>query len=127
MKIQLVSVMVDDPIKAFKFYTEVLGFVERVYMPEAQLAIVASPEDPGGTGLLLEPSDNPIAKPFREGLYEQGLPVIVFGTDDIQKEYEKLKARGVVFRSEPTPQGPVIAATFEDTFGNLIQLSQLVM
>ena len=60
MKIQLTSVLVDDVAKAHKFYTEVLGFVEQMYMPEAQLAIVVSPEQPDGTALLLEPSDNPI-------------------------------------------------------------------
>ena len=46
MKISLVSVPVHDPLDAFKFYTEVLGFVERLYMPEHYLAIVASPEEP---------------------------------------------------------------------------------
>lgn len=125
MKIQLASVIVDDPIKAFKFYTEVLGFIERVYMPEARLAIVASPEEPGGIGLLLEPNDNPIARTFQEGVYQQGLPVIVFGVEDIQKEYERLKKLGVVFRSEPTQQGPFLVADLEDTCGNIVQISQL--
>jgi hypothetical protein len=46
---------------AHKFYTEVLGFVSRTFVPEAYLAIVASPEEPNGTGLLLEPGDNPIS------------------------------------------------------------------
>src|SRR5688572_30828756 len=70
MKILLTSVFVDSPIDAFKFYTEVLGFVERLYMPEANLAIVASPEEPGGTRLLLEPNDNPIAKTYQEAIYD---------------------------------------------------------
>lgn len=125
MKIQLASLIVDDPKKAFKFYTEVLGFVERVYMPEANLAIVASPEEPDGAGLLLEPSDNPIARTFQQGVYEQGLPVIVFGVEDIHKEVARLKQRGVVFRSEPEPLGPAIVANFEDTCGNIVQLAQM--
>ena len=50
MKVSLVSIYVDDPIKAFKFYTKVLGFVEKMYLPEAQLVIVASPEEPDGVG-----------------------------------------------------------------------------
>ena len=125
MKIALTSVLVDDPIKAFKFYTEVLGFVEKLYVPEAYLAIVVSPEDPNGTGLLLEPNHNPIAKPFQVGVYEQGLPIIVFGVADIQAEYERLKARGVVFRGEPTKRDWGIEAIFEDTCGNLIQIAQL--
>lgn len=124
MKIQLASVFVDDPIKAFKFYTEVLGFVERMYVPEAMLAIVASPEEPDGTGLLLEPNDNPIAKTYQEALYAAGLPPIVFGVADLQHEYERLRERGVVFRTEPTQAEWGTFAVFEDTCGNLIQIHQ---
>lgn len=124
MKIALTSVFVDDPQKAFKFYTEVLGFTERLYMPEAQLAIVASPEEKDGTGLLLEPNENPIARGFQEGIYQLDMPVIVFGVEDIYKEYERMKNLGVVFRREPTKTGQGIETVFEDTCGNLIQLFQ---
>jgi predicted enzyme related to lactoylglutathione lyase len=124
MKITLVSVLVPNPLEAFKFYTETLGFVERMYMPEANMAIVASPEEPDGTGLLLEPNGNPVAKTFQQGVYDLGLPVIVFGTDDIQQEYERLKSKGVAFRQEPTNTEWGYVAVFEDTFGNLIQIFQ---
>ncbi len=124
MKIGLTSVYVDSPAKAFKFYTEVLGFVEQLYIPEAYLAIVASAEDPGGTGLLLEPNDNLIAKTYQEALYKAGLPVIVFAVEDIHKEYARMKELGVVFRQEPTKTDAGTEAVFEDTCGNLIQLFQ---
>ncbi len=124
MKIKLTSVFVEDPVKAFKFYTEILGFVEKVYIPEAQLAIVVSPEEPEGTGLLLEPNSNPIAKTYQEALYKQGLPVMVFGVDNVQREYERLHAIGVVFRGKPTKTEWGTQAVFEDTCGNLIQLHQ---
>jgi catechol 2,3-dioxygenase-like lactoylglutathione lyase family enzyme len=65
MKIALTSVFVPDPTAAHKFYTEVLGFASKMYMPEAYLAIVASPEDMNGTSLLLEPDNNPIAKAYK--------------------------------------------------------------
>ncbi len=52
MKIALTSVSVKDPITAFKFYTETLGFTEKMYMPEMFLAIVVSPDDPDGTAIL---------------------------------------------------------------------------
>jgi predicted enzyme related to lactoylglutathione lyase len=125
VKIQLVSLFVDDPLKAFKFYTEVLGFIERVYLPEAYLAIVASPEEPGGTGMLLEPNNNPIASTYQSALRKEKLPAIVFGTADIQKEYERLKGLGVVFTQEPTKTDFGIEAVFDDTCGNYIQLYQL--
>jgi len=124
MKIKLTSVFVNDPNKAFKFYTEVLGFVKKLYIPEAYLAIVVSPEEPNGTGLLLEPNGNPIAKTYQEALYKAGLPPIVFGVEDIQKEYERLKKLGVVFRKEPTKTEYGTETVFEDTCGNLIQLHQ---
>jgi len=125
MKISLTSVIVDDPAKAFKFYTEVLGFIQRMYIPEAQLAIVASPEEPDGTGLLLEPSGNPLAKTFQAGLYQAGLPAIVFGAGDVQREFERLKKLGVTFKSEPTKTEWGTQALFDDTCGNLIQLHQV--
>jgi predicted enzyme related to lactoylglutathione lyase len=125
MKISLTSVYVDDPIKAYKFYTETLGFVQRLYMPEMYLAIIASAEEPNGTGLLLEPNNNPIASTYQQALREGGFPVITFGTDDIQKEYERLKNLGVVFTKEPTPTHGGIEAIFDDTFGNYIQVFQV--
>jgi catechol 2,3-dioxygenase-like lactoylglutathione lyase family enzyme len=124
MKIGLTSVFVNDPNAAHKFYTEVLGFVTRLHMPEAYLAIVASPEDPDGTGLLLEPNNNPIAKSYQEGIYQSGLPVIVFAVEDVQKEYERLKGLGVVFTKEPTKTDWGTEAVLDDTCGNFIQLYQ---
>ncbi len=67
----MTGVHVNSPVEAFTFYTEVLGFVEKMYMPEAQLAIVVSPEESEGTALLLEPNDNPIAKPTRKDYINQ--------------------------------------------------------
>ena len=125
MKIALTSVFVDDPSKAFRFYTEVLGFSERLYVPEAQLAIVVSPEEPGGTGLLLEPNDNPIARTYQESIYKAGLPAIVFGVEDVQKEYDRLKGAGVVFSQEPTSTEWGTQAVFDDTCGNFIQMHQV--
>jgi catechol 2,3-dioxygenase-like lactoylglutathione lyase family enzyme len=124
MKIALTSVIVEDPLKAFAFYTDTLGFVEKIYMPEANLAIVVSPEDPDGTALLLEPNDNPISRTFQEAVYEQGLPLIVFGVENVQEEYNRLKGLSVAFREEPTTEEWGTTAIFEDTCGNLIQIQQ---
>lgn len=124
MKIGMTSVFVPDPIAAFKFYTEVLGFREKMLMPEAYLAIVVSPEEPEGVNLMLEPNQNPIASTYQKGLYDSGIPCIVFFTADIQKEYERLKEKGVVFRKAPAQTEWGIETIFEDTFGNLVQLMQ---
>ena len=125
MKIAITSVIVNDPSEAFSFYTEILGFVEVLYQPEAQIAIVASPEDRDGTALMLEPNGNPVGKEFQQAVYAQGLPVIMFGVDDIQKEYGRLCELGVEFRKPPTQADWGIEAVFEDTCGNLVLLAQI--
>jgi catechol 2,3-dioxygenase-like lactoylglutathione lyase family enzyme len=124
MKISLVSISVPDPVAAHKFYTETLGFKSKMFMPEMMLAIVASPEDENGTAVLLEPRGNYGSKEFFDGIYAANLPVIVFGTDNIQRDYENLKAKGVVFRGEPKKTEWGTQVNFEDTCGNLIQLHQ---
>jgi len=126
MKIKLSSVFVDDQDKALKFYTEVLGFVKKTDIPVGQFKwlTVVSPEEPDGTELLLEPSDNPATKTFKKAIFEQGIPLTAFAVEDIQKEYERLKKLGVRFTMEPTRMGPTTLAVFDDTCGNFIQLYQ---
>jgi len=124
MHIALCSIFVEDPIKAFKFYTEVLGFKEKMFMPDMKLAIVTAPDQSDGTAIILEPDQNLGARKFREGVYNAGLPWFVCGTKDIQKEYEELKKKGVKFRSEPKKEPYGIVAVFDDMQGNLVQLHQ---
>src|SRR5688572_31138302 len=124
MRIALASVTVIDPIAAFKFYTETLGFVEKMYEPDMQIAIVVSPEDPDGTTLLLEPRGGFGSDKYYEGIYDAGVPVIIFGTNDVRAEYERLKAKGVVFKQEPTKTEWGTQAIFDDTCGNYIQIHQ---
>lgn len=126
MKIKMTSIFVHNPQNAFKFYTKVLGFVEVMYNPEANLAIVASPEEPKGTALLLEPNDNPIAGNYQKKLYETGIPCIVFSVDDIDQEYKRLSELGVVFKEKPALTDYGILAVFDDTCGNYVRLIQLV-
>ncbi|MBC8497670.1 VOC family protein [Candidatus Bathyarchaeota archaeon] len=126
MKINLSSVYVDDQGKALKFYTEVLGFVKKADIPvgEFRWLTVVSPEEPEGTELLLEPSDNPATKTFKKALFEQGIPLTSFAVEDIQGEYERMRKLGVKFTMKPTEMGPVTVAVFDDTCGNLIQIAQ---
>jgi catechol 2,3-dioxygenase-like lactoylglutathione lyase family enzyme len=67
MKIKLSSLYVDDQEKALRFYTEVLGFVNKTDFSKGpyRWLTVASPEDPDGTELQLALNDNPAATAFR--------------------------------------------------------------
>lgn len=128
MKVAMVSVFVEDPVKAFKYYTEVLGFDEVMYLPEHYLAIVKSPLDSNGVTILLEPVEPnglEIAKKYKHELYKIGMPVISFSADDIQKTFEELKAKGVKFKKELSKTDYGYEAIFDDDNGNYIQLYQL--
>ena len=126
MQIKLTSVSVADQSKALKFYTEVLGFVKKIEIPDIQWVTVVSPDEPNGTQLLLEPNaEYPAMKALKEALVKDGIPFTAFQVADIQKEYERLKKLGVNFTQEPTPAGPTIQAVLDDTCGNLIQIYQV--
>jgi len=124
MRIAMTSVSVRDPIEAFMFYTRKLGFKEKLFMPEMKLAIVVSPEDENGTTLLLEPRGNLGSDIFFDGIYNAGMPVIVFGVDNVEAEFERLKDKGVVFKQAPTKTEWGTQAIFDDTCGNFIQIHQ---
>lgn len=127
MKIELTNVFVDDTNKALKFYTEVLGFVKKVYIPEINWITVTSPDEPEGTQLLIEPNDNPVAKTYQEGIFAQGIPATSFAVEDIEKEFERLVQLGVEFTIKPTKSVGAIIAVFNDTCGNLIQIHQVLV
>ena len=126
MKIALTSIHVNDQDNALRFYTEILRFVKKQDFPvgEFKWLTVVSPEGPDDIELLLEPNDNPVAKAYQQGIFEQGIPHAAFAVHDIHVEYERLKKLGVMFTMEPTPAGPVIRAVFDDTCGNLILIYQ---
>jgi len=125
MRINVVSVLVDDQAKALRFYSEVLGFVKKIEIPlgEHSWLTVVSPDDVDGTELSLEPDEHPAARPFKQALVEDGIPFTSFAVDDVAAEYDRLVARGVRFTQPPTEMGPVTTAVFDDTCGNLIQIA----
>jgi predicted enzyme related to lactoylglutathione lyase len=127
MKIKLTSVYVDDLDKALRFYTEVLGFVKKMDVSQGpyRWLTVASPEEPEGTELHLERNDNPAANEFQQAIFQQGQPAAMFFTDDVQRDYERMKAAGAEFTMPPTKVTGSTIAMVNDTCGNLIQISQL--
>ncbi|MFT3935316.1 MAG: VOC family protein [Chitinophagaceae bacterium] len=128
MKIKLTSVMVDNQDKALKFYTEILGFVKKTEVPlgEHKWLTVVSKEEQGGVELLLEPMGFEPAKTFQKALFDAGIPLTAFHTEDVDKEYERLVKAGVSFSMKPTVMGTVKLAVLNDTCGNHIQILQVL-
>ena len=127
MKIKLTSVHVDDQEKALRFYTEVLGFVKKTDVSQGpyRWLTVASPEDPDGTELQLALNDNPAANAYQQAIFQQNQPAAMFFTDDVQADYERMKASGAEFTMPPTDVIASRIAMLNDTCGNLIQVTQL--
>jgi predicted enzyme related to lactoylglutathione lyase len=127
MKIKLTSVYVDDQSKALSFYTEVLGFAKKADFSQGPFRwlTVGSAEEPEGTQLQLALNNNPAAKTYQQAMFQQNQPAVMFYTDDVKGEYERIKARGAEFTMPPTSVTGATITMLNDTCGNLIQLTQL--
>lgn len=127
MKIKLTSVYVDNQDKALRFYTEVLGFAKKADFSQGAFRwlTVASPEEPNGTELQLALNNNPAATAYQQALFQQSQPAVMFFTDDIKGDYERIKSRGAEFTMPPTEVTGSTIAMVNDTCGNLIQITQL--
>lgn len=126
MKLQTVSIFVDDQQQALDFYTGTLGFEVTADVPLGQhrwltVRLGSSSE---ATEVSLEPKGHPAVAPFTDALVADGIPYCALSVDDVRAEHERLTALGVTFTQPPTDMGPVIVAVFDDTCGNLLQLAQ---
>jgi predicted enzyme related to lactoylglutathione lyase len=127
MKIKLTNIYVDNLDKALTFYTDVLGLVKKADFSQGpyRWLTVGSTEEPDGTQLHLESNSNPAAAAYQQAMLEQNQPAIMFNTDDVKGDYERIKARGAEFTMPPTSVTGATIAQLKDTCGNLVQLTQL--
>ena len=127
MRIKLTSIYVDDQDKALRFYTDVLGFVKKADVTQGpyRWLTVASPEEPDGAQLQLARNDNPAAQTYQQALFAQGQPAAMFYVDDVQGEYDRMKALGANFTMPPAKVTGSTIAMLNDTCGNLIQIVTL--
>lgn len=131
-KLSVATIWVMDQNEALRFYTEKLGFEIRADFTngdyrwltvglrgQPDLEIQLAAVKPGG-GLTQEDVDQ------LTNLVEAGkLGIGPWKTDDCQKTYETLQARGVEFVQPATdrPYG-IIEAIFKDNSGNIMVLAQ---
>ena len=127
MKIKLTTVYVDDQDKALRFYTDVLGLKKKTEVSQGgyRWLTVASPEEPDGGELQLALDDNPAGKAYQQALFAQGQPAVMFISDDVKGDYERIKSRGAEFTMPPTEVTGSTITQLNDTCGNLLQISQL--
>jgi predicted enzyme related to lactoylglutathione lyase len=127
MKIKVTSVYVDDQEKALRFYSDVLGLVKKSDFSQGPFRwlTVSSPEEPDGVELQLALNNNPAAKAYQQAIFQQGQPAIMFFTDEVKRDYERIKGHGAEFTMPPTDVTGSTITMVKDTCGNLVQLTQL--
>ena len=127
MKIKLTKIYVDDQEKALRFYTEALGLTKKADFSNGPFRwlTVSSADEPDGIELQLALNDNPAAKAYQQAIFQQGQPAVMFYTDDVKGDYERITAHGAAFSMPPTEVTGSTIAQLNDTCGNLIQITQL--
>lgn len=117
----------DNQEKALHFYTEILGFSKKTDFSQGDYrwVTVVSPEDPEGIELQLALNSNPAAQTYQHAQFQQGQPAMMFYTDDLNGDFERIKAKGVEFTMPPTDVTASKIAMLNDGCGNLIQLVEL--
>ena len=126
------SIYVLDQDEALDFYVGKLGLkvVEDVSLGYMRWLTVGVPGD-GDRCILLEKPGAPVMD--EEGAAEvralltKGRTAgnLFFTTDDCQKTYDELVAKGVEFAEGPTDRGYGIDCGLRDPFGNYIRFSQM--
>ena len=137
MKLSNAQLWVHDQDEALAFYTEKLGMEVRSDVTLAEMGnfrwlTVAPPgqEDVAIT-LMAIPGppvmDEQTADEVRS-LMSKGFAGTVFlTTDDVRRDYEELKSRGVEFTDDVEERPYGIDSGFRDPSGNAIRLTQVTM
>lgn len=135
IQISTAQLWVHDQDEAAKFYTEKIGMEIRSDVTVAEmgnfrwLTVGAPGQD--GIEIVLMPimgppvMDEATAESVRD-LMSKGFAGTVFlTTEDCQRTYEDLVAKGVEFTETPEPRPYGIDAGFRDPSGNSIRLTQI--
>lgn len=127
----LSQIYVLDQDEALDFYVGKLGLEVKVDQDLGFMRwlTVVVPGEPGREILLEKPGPPAMAEATAEQVRElitKGAAGgwLGFTTDDCQKTYETLKARGVEFTEEPTERPYGTDCALRDPFGNAVRIVQ---
>ena len=132
-KLSHTSLFVLDQDKAYDFYVNKLGFKVHtdVKMENGfRWLTLTAPEQPDLEITILQPlhpgmnNDDETQNAFKVLLEKGALGAGVMHTPDCRATYEELKAKGVVFKSEPKEQFYGIEAILTDSCGNWFSMTQ---
>lgn len=114
------ALVVNDYDEAIQFYTQTLNFklVEDTVLSETKRWVVVAPEGPTGCSLLLAKAANDEQKKC-VGNQTGGRVFLFLHTDDLWRDYNAMRAKGVIFVREPSTEAYGTVAVFKDLYGNL--------
>lgn len=125
MAVNIVSIYVPDPEKAAVFYVTVLEFTRKMdttgFVPLYN-HYVRKKLATRNICFSHAMKNSQSIKNWKDVLYKDKLPVISYEVENVEEEYKRLKAIGIVFKSAPEKRTDQISAIFDDTCGNYIEM-----
>jgi catechol 2,3-dioxygenase-like lactoylglutathione lyase family enzyme len=120
-----VALLVRDYDEAKAYYTNVLGFtvVEDTDLGHGKRWVIVAPPGTRETSVLLARAATPEQR-ARIGDQTGGRVFLFLHTDDFQRDFRALSARGVKFLEAPRQETYGTVAVFEDLYGNRWDLLQ---
>jgi len=115
-----IALVVREYDEAIRFYVDTLGFtlVEDTYQPaQDKRWVLVAPPGSTGTALLLARAVNP-EQVAVIGKQAAGRVFLFLETDDFERDYQALLAKGVTFVRPPKSEPYGTVAVFEDLYGN---------
>lgn len=130
-KLSHAAIYVRDQNKAYDVYVNKLGFTvkaDKTMGPGLRWLTVSPPGQPDLEISLAEPREpmfSANAIPHMRALLDQdAMGAAVWETDNVQKTYEELQAKGIEFLKPPTKEFYGIEALFRDGCGNWFSLTE---
>jgi catechol 2,3-dioxygenase-like lactoylglutathione lyase family enzyme len=124
-QISSITLVVENYDDAIEFYTQKLQFilVEDTDLGNGKRWVQVSPPHSNGATLLLAQANN---DEQRQAIGNQtgGRVFLFLQTNDFWRDYQQMKANGVVFNEEPRVQDYATVVVFQDLYGNKWDLLQ---
>jgi catechol 2,3-dioxygenase-like lactoylglutathione lyase family enzyme len=111
--------LVKDYDEAIAYFTEKLGFMllqDTVMAAGKRWVLVAPPADSGSSLLLARAATEEQSRLV--GNQAAGRVFLFLRTEDFRRDYEAMRARGVVFLESPRREAYGTVAVFQDLYGN---------
>ncbi|KAB0285525.1 VOC family protein [Vibrio fortis] len=121
-----IALVVENYDDAIEFYTQKLQFtlVEDTDLGGGKRWVQVAPPNSNGTNLLLAQAST---EPQTQAIGNQtgGRVFLFLQTNDFWRDYESMKAKGVMFNEEPRVEEYGTVVVFQDLYGNKWDLLQL--